>query len=166
MTLGGQGGVLATGFGSAMGVSAPPVAQTRVVPGSDVVQRVVPDQQTGQQVGEPLRRVGWSGISSALDRYVAEAELRPDEYTIDYTTGEITLSERDPTLLAVGPTAPEQLWVRYQFQTNTASDTVRVSHATRELITVNLGVVQFAARGGDAIPMRMTQRIRVRNMSR
>ncbi len=159
--LGGISNPLPASFGAAV-TTMGGVTFIHVVPGSEVLQRV----DNGIQLGEPLRRVGWSGISAVLDRYVAQAELGPDEYTIDYTTGVVTLSERDPSLLLLRPGAAEQLWVRYQFQTNTPEDAHRVSYSTRELMTVRMGVVHYSARGGEALPVQTSQKVRIRNMTR
>jgi prepilin-type N-terminal cleavage/methylation domain-containing protein len=171
-TANGAGQTVPTSYGGAIAFfSTLPAVQrpfVNVVPGSEVVQRVTADRNNGNvKVGEPLRRVGWSGIGSSLDRYVAQAELAPDEYTIDYSTGVITLSERDPSLLTLQPTNQnEQLWVRYQFQTNRASDTVHATYSTRELITVNMGIIQYAQRTAEGLPFQATQRVRIRNMTR
>jgi prepilin-type N-terminal cleavage/methylation domain-containing protein len=184
-TTNGTGFTVPSSFGAALSAfSAFPTdqrPQVAVVPGSEVVQRVAVDSANPSEgkLGEPFRRVGWSGLGAQLDRYVAQAELAPDEYTIDYATGVISLSERDPSLLNLQPgNSQEQLWVRYQFQTNgparmdqngaayLVDDAVRVTYSTRELITVNMGITQYASRTGEGLPVQATQRVRIRNMTR
>jgi hypothetical protein len=60
----------------------------------------------------------------------------------------------------------QDLVIRYQFQTNRSTDVVRASYSTRELMTVQLGLVQFEPRSGDAQPLQLTNRVRVRNVGR
>lgn len=134
-----------------------------VVPGSEELQLL----DRGGNVVEPLRRAGWTGLGSTLDRFVAQGDLAPDEYTIDYRTGLITLSDRDPGVWAsVGPSSNLQLLVRYQFQTNRPSDVVRVSYSTKELVTVNIGVIQYTRRRAESLPFEVSERVVVRNLKR
>ncbi|MBI3910169.1 MAG: prepilin-type N-terminal cleavage/methylation domain-containing protein [Armatimonadetes bacterium] len=156
-TLGGVSTPMPGGLGSAR--LRFPSAQ--VVPFSETVSRV--NQTTGE--ARLLRRAGWSGLGS-LDRRVAPADLAADEYTIDYRSGRLFFSDDDPSLALVGPGSVEELWVKYQFQTNTSEDVVRVTYATREMMTVNLGLVQYSPQTHEALPTQVTQRIRVRNLAR
>ena len=58
----------------------------------------------------------------------------------------------------------QALLIRYQFQTNNPTDVVRASYVTRELMTVQLGLVQYEPRTGDAQALQLTNRVRVRNV--
>jgi type II secretory pathway pseudopilin PulG len=141
-------------------------ANTLIVPGSDVVHLASSGPSPGRM--EPLRRVGWTGLGSTLDRFVVQADLAPDEYSIDYRTGVITLSDRTdaiPQWDAV-TSGSRQLLVKYRFQTNQPNDVVRVSYTTRELLSVNLGIVQFTRARREALPFEVSERIVVGNMKR
>lgn len=175
-SLGGVNATLPSAFGSARAVFGgtnadgsvvPGPTRVVIVPGTEVVSRL----NVASGVAIELRRVGWTGIPEEaprtnVNRY--QSPRTPDEYSIDYTTGVITLFNQDPSLLAIDPASnnPEQIWVRYQFQTNQRVDAVRVTYSTRELITINMGVVQYSARGGEVLPVAATQKVQVRNMSR
>jgi hypothetical protein len=100
------------------------------------------------------------------DQYVAQADLQPNQYTIDYSTGVITFSDRDPSLLEARMGGTQTLLIRYQFQTNRSTDVVRASYATRELMTVQLGLVQYEPRSGDGQTLQLTNRVRIRNTGR
>jgi hypothetical protein len=109
--------------------------------------------------GQPLRtfqRAGWLGTGQ--DQIVAQADLAPDQYAIDYSTGLIMFSDRDPSL------AGTPVHVRYQMHTNKATDVVRVSYATRELFTVNVGLLQFEPGSTQAQEVQLSQRLRLRNL--
>src|SRR5205807_2457416 len=77
------------------------------------------------------------------DQYVAQADLGPNQYTIDYGTGIITFSDRDPTLQETRQGGSQDLLVRYQFQTNLATDVVRATYTTRNLMSAQLGLIQY-----------------------
>lgn len=155
------------GFGSAGTRYTSPTAQTRIVPSSEVVQR-------GDFSGSPpvltnartLRRVGWTGLSTTADRPVAQVELGPDEYAIDYTTGIITLHPDAATWTGVGPNQNTQLLVRYHYQTNKQTDVVRVGYATKELAAVKVGVVEYTRRSREVLPYEVSQQVLVRNLKR
>src|SRR5437016_6269928 len=91
----------------------------QIVPGSEILQ--VLDHN-----GQPLRtfeRAGWLG--TGRDQVVAQADLAPDQYVIDYSNGLIMFSDRDPSLAGL------PVHIRYQVHTNKPTDVVRVSYSTR-----------------------------------
>src|SRR5947208_3329190 len=88
---------------------------------------------SGSSRGE---RAGYTGLGVAGgDQYVAQADLKANQYSIDYSTGLITFSDKDATLLEAKPGGSQDLLVRYQFQTNRSTDVVRASYVTRDLMT-------------------------------
>jgi hypothetical protein len=136
----------------------------RIVPGSEAITRVVDTINVRSML---MERAGFTGLGVAGgDQFVAQADLQPNQYTIDYETGVITFSDKDPTLLQARPNGPQEVLVRYQFQTNRATDIVRATYATRELTTVQLGLVQYEPRSGDPQSLQLTNRVRVRNVGR
>jgi prepilin-type N-terminal cleavage/methylation domain-containing protein len=140
------------GFGS---LGADPLLgpTVQIVPGSEVVQ--VLDRN-----GDPLRtfeRAGWLGTGQ--DQIIGQADLEPDQYVIDYSNGLIQFSDRDPSLAGLS------VHIRYQIHTNKPTDVVRVSYSTRELFTVNIGLLQFEAGTGESQEVQLTNRIRLRNLS-
>jgi type II secretory pathway pseudopilin PulG len=136
----------------------------RIVPGSETVMRLV---DTGSDRSVLLERVGFTGLGLAGgDQYVAQADLEPNQYTIDYSTGIVTLSDQDPSLLDARPGGPQQLLVRYQFQTNLATDVVRASYSTSELMTAQVGLLQYEPRSGEPEPIQLTKQVRIRNTGR
>ena len=142
---------LPAGFGSLLAdpLLGPTVA---IVPGSELVQVL-------DSTGQPLRtfeRAGWVGAGQ--DQIVAQADLRPDQYVIDYSLGLIAFSDKDPAL------AGTPVHIRYQMHTNKATDVVRVSYATRELFTVNVGVLQFEPGTAQSQEVQLSQRLRLRNL--
>jgi hypothetical protein len=146
-----QTATLAAGFGSLLAdpLLGPTVA---IVLGSELVQVL-------DNTGQPLRtfeRAGWLG--TGRDQIVAQADLAPDQYVIDYSNGLIMFSDKDPQL------AGTPVHVRYQMHTNKASDVVRVSYATRELFTVNVGLLQFEPGTTHFQEVQLSQRLRLRNL--
>jgi hypothetical protein len=89
-----------------------------------------------------------------------QPDLELDQYVIDYSTGLITFSDRDPRLAGV------RVHIRYQMHTNKSTDIVRVSYATRELLTVNVGLLQYEAGSGEAQEIQISNRLRLRNLTR
>jgi hypothetical protein len=151
-----------TGFG-ALKQDAFLSKSVRIVPGSETITRTL--DASGSSV--LMERTGYSGLGVAGgDQYVAQADLQPNQYSIDYSTGVITFSDRDPTLLEARPGGTQQLLVRYQFQTNRSTDVVRATYTTRSLMTAELGLVQYEPRTGEAQTMQLTNRTRVRNTAR
>jgi hypothetical protein len=140
----------------------------RIVPGSETITRILDaNAPLGATPSALMERVGFTGLGIAGgDQFVAQADLQPDQYTIDYSTGVITFSDRDPSLLQARPGGAQALLIRYQFQTNQSTDVVRASYATQELMSVQLGLVQYEPRSGDAQPIQLTNRVRVRNTGR
>jgi len=159
---------LPSSFGAAL--NDPRFAATAmIVFGSESISLV--DTTTGQ--ADAMRRVGWTGLGQTLDRFVSQGDLEEDEYTIDYRTGAIELSDRNPARWLnssgtpiVGPGQSLQLWIRYQFQTNRPTDVVKVSYLTKELISIKIGVVQYTRKNAEAVPFEVTQRVAVRNVRR
>lgn len=142
---------------------------TRIVPGSDVVMLYDDSAGAGNPtLGEPLRRAGWTGLGVRLDQnYVSQGELDLDEYKIDYYTGEITLSSKDLSYWSnVGSTQPRKLLIRYRFQANAPTDVVHVSQVTRELLSLNVGLVEYTRRNREFLPFDVSQRVVVRNLRR
>jgi prepilin-type N-terminal cleavage/methylation domain-containing protein len=131
-----------------------------IVPGSDGIQKAVLSGSNYQFV-EPMRRVGWTGLPvvGLRDPNNPTAPQAKDEYSIDYSTGLITLS-------------PNEDWtqyvplVRYRFQTNDKNDVVRVSYATKELANVNLGIVEYTRRRQESLPFEVAERVVIRNLKR
>jgi hypothetical protein len=138
-------------------LQAPLLAPTAtVVPGSEQVLRSL--DGSDQRVTR-MQRVGYTGLGAALDRIVAQADLGPNEYNIDYRTGLIQFSDRDPGIVG------QPVLVRYQWRTNRPTDLVRVSYATREVLTVSVGLQQFEGRTGEPQSVQLSTRVRVRNMA-
>jgi type II secretory pathway pseudopilin PulG len=155
--------VVPTGFG-ALKQHALLGRTVRIVPGSETITRIS-DRMGGRSV--LMERAGYTGLGLAGgDQFVAQADLQPSQYTIDYSTGVITFSDKDPSLLEARMGGSQDLVIRYQFQTNRSTDVVRASYSTRELMTVQLGLVQFEPRSGDAQSLQLTNRVRVRNVGR
>jgi hypothetical protein len=149
------GSVLPGGFGAVK--NAPALSPSAmIVPGSEEVARSLDGSDTRVT---RMQRAGYSGVGAA-DRIVAPADLQPHEYTIDYRTGVIQFSDRDPNLIG------QPVQVRYQWQTNRPTDVVRVTYATRELMTVNVGLNQFDPRTGQPQHLQLSTRVRVRNLGR
>ena len=144
---------IAAGFGSLK--ADPLLGETvRVVPGSELVQ--VLDQN--RQPVRTFERAGW--IGTGRDQIVAQADLEPDQYVIDYSTGLIMFSDRDPNL------AGTSVHVRYQMHTNKSTDVVRVTYSTRELLSINVGLQQFEPGSGEAQEIQISNRLRLRNLTR
>jgi prepilin-type N-terminal cleavage/methylation domain-containing protein len=149
------GGALPGGYGAV--VSTPLLAGTAaVVPGSEQVLRSLDGSNT--RVSRMVR-VGYTGLGDAGDRIVAQADLGPNEYTIDYRTGLIQFSDRDPSVVG------QPVLVRYSWRTNRPNDLVRVSYSTRELLTVSIGLLQFEGRTGNPQSIQLNTRVPVRNLS-
>jgi hypothetical protein len=144
---------LPAGFGSLL---ADPLLgpSVRIVPGSEVVQVL---DNSGQPV-RTFERAGWLG--TARDQVTAQPDLDPDQYVIDYSNGLIMFSDRDPNLAGL------PVHVRYQMHTNKATDLVRVSYSTRELMTLSVGLLQYEAGTGESQEIQLTNRLRLRNLSR
>lgn len=115
---------------------------------------------------QQFHRAGYS--LTAGDVYPPQMDLQPYEYTINYKTGRIYFFDRDPNVWAndVVGGGTKQLLVKYKFQTNTASDVVRVSYTTRELQTVNLGVVEYTRKNQEQLPFEISERVSIRNLKR
>lgn len=141
------------------------VNNVRIVPGSEVVLLV---DAGSPPTGEQLRRVSWSGLGPGLDQdYVAQNELALNEYKINYQTGEIILSNRDLSYWStVGPALSRHLIVRYRFTTNHPTDTVKVSYTTKEVLAVNLGVVEFTRKNRESLPFETSEKVVIRNLKR
>jgi hypothetical protein len=142
---------IAGGFGS-LGAQFPDTL--RIVPGSDLVQVL---DNNGQPV-RTFERAGW--IGTGRDQIVAQADLDPNQYVIDYSAGVIMFSDRDPSLAGL------PVDIRYQMQTNLPTDIVRVTYATRELFTLNVGLLQYEPGSGEAQEVQLTNRLRLRNLTR
>jgi prepilin-type N-terminal cleavage/methylation domain-containing protein len=140
------------GFGSLL--SDPLLGPTLgIVPGSEVVELL----DNNAQPIRSLERAGWLGTGQ--DQIVAQADLQPDQYVIDYSTGLIMFSTQDPSIAGV------PLHVTYQMHTNKATDLVRVSYATRELFTVNVGLLQFQPGTTQSQEVQLNQQLRLRNLT-
>jgi hypothetical protein len=144
---------IAAGFGS---VKADPYLTdtVRIVPGSERVE------QLGSN-GQPERtfeRAGWTG--TGRDMPTPQPDLELDQYVIDYSTGLIAFSDRDPRLAGI------PVRIRYQMHTNKSTDVVRVSYSTRELLTVNVGLLQYEVGSGEAQEIQISNRLRLRNLTR
>jgi type II secretory pathway pseudopilin PulG len=149
-----DGATVPGGYGAV--VSTPVLANTAgIVPGSEKVFRSL--DGTATRVTR-MSRVGYTGLGDAGDRIVAQADLGPNEYTIDYRTGLIQVSDRDPSVIG------QELLVRYFWRTNRPDDLVRVSYATRELLSVSIGLLQFEGRTGEPQSVQLATRVPVRNM--
>lgn len=135
-------------------------ATTLIVPGSDEVQKAVTSGSTFQLVA-PMRRVGWTGLPvvNGRDPNNPTTPQGKDEYTIDYATGAIEVSVNEDW-------TQFQPLVRYRFQTNHRDDVVRVSYATKELATVNLGLVEYTRRRQESLPFEVAERVVIRNLKR
>jgi prepilin-type N-terminal cleavage/methylation domain-containing protein len=133
-----------------------------IVPGSEDVE--LADSSGASPTIERLRRVGWTGMpgGGGLDRRVAQVDLGPEEYSIDYSTGIISLASGDATRWS----GAKELRVRYSFQTNRPDDVVRVSYVTKELAMLNLGVVEYTRRRAEILPFEVSERVVVRNIKR
>lgn len=140
--------------------------RVKIVPGSESITRIL-SRGTGPSPSVLMERVGYTGLGLAGgDQYVAQTDLAPNQYTIDYSTGIITFSDKDPSLLEARPGGSQDLLIRYQFQTNRSTDVVRATYATRELMAVQLGLQQYEPRTGEAQAIQLTNRVRVRNVGR
>jgi hypothetical protein len=80
-----------------------------------------------------------------------------DEYSVDYVTGTIVLSNNEDW-------SRYKPYVRYRFQTTQKDDVVRVSYETKELANVNLGVVQYTRRRQESLPFEVAERVVIRNL--
>ena len=144
---------IAAGFGSLR--SDPFLGETvRIVPGSELIQQL----NSSGQPERTFERAGWTG--TGRDMPTPQPDLELDQYVIDYSTGLITFSDRDPRLAGI------PISIRYQMHTNKATDIVRVSYATRELLTVNVGVMQHEPGSGEAQEVQVSNRLRLRNLTR
>lgn len=146
-------------------------ASALIVPGSEDVQKAI-STGSGFQFVTPMRRVGWTGlpIINGRDPNNPTTPIGKDEYTIDYSTGTIEVS-------AYEDWTQFQPLVRYRFQTNRRytpnqpnpsplEDVVRVSYATKELATVNLGLVEYTRRRQESLPFEVAERVVIRNLKR
>jgi hypothetical protein len=144
---------IAAGFGALK--ADPYLADTvRIVPGSELIQQL----GTNGQPERTFERAGWTG--TGRDMPTPQPDLEPDQYVIDYSTGLITFSDRDPRL------AGTPVSIRYQMHTNKSTDIVRVSYSTRELLTINVGLQQFEAGSGESQEVQISNRLRLRNLTR
>ena len=130
-----------------------------IVPGSEVVQKF--DTVTNT-FANPMRRVGWSGLSAITGRtnpYPDNDAVPQDqnEYSIDYVNGTIVVSPNEDW-------TRYKPYVRYRFQTTQRDDVVRVSYETKELANVNLGVVQYTRRRQETLPFEVAERVVIRNL--
>jgi len=149
-----------------------------VVPGSEKVQLV--DAGGAVLATGAMRRAGFTGLGPRVDRYTAPADLDTNEYSIDYRTGVISFSDRDPSGWVSDVAAGNrQILVSYQIQTNagrwemvgedfesTSTEVVRISYTTTEIIDAKLGVVQYTRRKQESLPFEVSERIVVRNLRR
>jgi hypothetical protein len=148
------GGALPGGFGAVL--QSPLLAPTAgIVPGSEQVLRSLDGSSTRVT---RMVRAGYTGLGDMSDRIVAQADLGPNEYVIDYRTGLIQFSDRDPTVIG------QPVLVRYSWRTNRPTDVVRVTYATRELLSVAIGLLQFEGRTGQPQSVQLATRVPVRNM--
>jgi hypothetical protein len=118
-----------------------------------------------------MRRVGWSGLPviAGRDPNWPVAPKAKDEYSIDYSSGVITLYDQEDW-------TQYRPLVRYRFQTNAvppaspgarpSQDVVRVSYATKELANVNLGIVEYTRRRQESLPFEVAERVVIRNLKR
>lgn len=132
-----------------------------IVPGSEVIEKF--DTTTGQ-FANPMRRVGWSGLSDITGRTNPYPDNNTvpqdrDEYSIDYVNGTIIFSANEDW-------TRYKPYVRYRFQTNQRDDVVRVSYETKELANVNLGIVQYTRRRQESLPFEVAERVVIRNLKR
>src|SRR4029077_6116790 len=104
-----------------------------------------------------FERAGWLG--TARDQIVAQADLQSNQDVIDYLIGLVMFSDQDPTL------AGTPVHIRYQMHTNKATDVVRVSYATRELFTLNVGLLQFETGTTQSQAVQFSQRLRLRTLT-
>lgn len=146
-------------FGSAWNTPALQ-ATTLIVPGSEEIQKAVSSGGAFQFVA-PMRRVGWTGlpIVAGRDPNNPTTPQGKDEYTINYATGAIEVSVNEDW-------TQYQPLVRYRFQTNHRDDVMRVSYATKELATVNLGLVEYTRRRQESLPFEVAERVVIRNLKR
>jgi hypothetical protein len=175
LSFSGQVETVPSGFGSLMAspLFGPRAAgywkgqpRVHIVPGTETITRIL-DRTQNPSPSVLMERVGYTGLGIAGgDQFVAQTDLAPNQYTIDYSTGVITFSDRDPSLLEAKPGGSQDLLIRYQFQTNRSTDIVRATYGTRELISVQLGLQQFEPRTGEAQAIQLTNRVRVRNVGR
>jgi type II secretory pathway pseudopilin PulG len=143
---------IAAGFGSLL-ADAMLGPSVQIVPGSEVVQAL---DRNGQPI-LTFERAGWLGTGQ--DQIVAQADLQPEQYVIDYSNGLITFSDQNPAL------AGTPVHVLYQMHTNKVSDVVRVTYSTRELFTVNVGLLQFEPNSTESQEVQLSNRIRLRNLT-
>jgi len=149
-----DGTTMPGGYGAV--VSSPLLVNTAgIVPGSEQVLRSL--DGTATRVTR-MSRAGYTGLGDAGDRIVAQADLGPNEYTIDYRTGVIQFSDRDPSIVG------QPVLVRYFWRTNRPNDLVRASYSTRELLSVSIGLLQFEGRTGEPQSVQLATRVPVRNM--
>ena len=138
---------------------------TRIVPGSESIALI--DLSGAVIQTEQMRRAGWTLGNSNTGEFVAQPDLELDEYSIDYVTGVITLSTRDPNIwTGVAPNSNRRLLVKYKIQTNRPTDVVRVSYQTKEMASVHLGIVQYTRRRQEVLPFEVTERVVIRNLKR
>lgn len=167
------------GMPTSFGAAEPRFGQNLIVtPGSEKIQLV--DSGGPALVSGSMRRAGWTGLGARLDRYIAPADMETNEYSINYRTGEITFSDRDPSgWVSQVAAGSQQILVEYQIQTNaprleivnqqnqrTTTDVVRISYITTEVIDVHLGIVQYTRRMQESLPFEVSERIVVRNLKR
>jgi len=151
---------------------------TRVVLASDGVQLYNP--QNGHLMA--LQRVGWTGLApiGAQDpnNPVAATVLLPNQYSIDYQQGIVTLSAQGPPPgfetvdpnktwdQQFGPNQNLEVIVKYRFQTNQTGDVVKVSYNSKSVQTVSVGIVEFTRRRQESLPFQVSERVAVRNAKR
>jgi type II secretory pathway pseudopilin PulG len=152
-----QGATLPGGFGAVVGGFPVLAPSARIVPGSELVSMPLGGDTTRVT---RMQRIGFTGLGPTVDRVVAQADLQPNEYTINYQTGVIQFSDRDPSLIG------QPVAIQYQWQTNRPTDVVRVSYATRELMTISMGLLQYEPRTGEPQSVQLSTRVRVRNLAR
>ena len=159
---------LAGGVPGSLGEARAVFPIVRVVPGSEEIVLML---NSGAGPSQPLRRAGWTGLGEGQDRLIAPIDLGGDEYSINYETGDITLSPSNPMWMpgVVSPGGSQELWVRYQFQTTGPTgtvDVVKVSYSTKEMIDLNIGLLRYGTRDRHAYPVQVKDRVRVKNLIR
>lgn len=166
------------------------IPEARIVPGSETV--VGPDMRPGNHYGQPI---AYTRAPRNTDPRKLGPNEYLINYS-DIPNANLGITDPDPRVQAMlrtiqragtlifnsaqeAPGSPHALpesvdgngnrvciEVQYQIQNNRASDVVKASYLTRELMTAAVSVKLYEARSGQPQTATLTQKIRVRNLQR
>jgi len=108
------------------------------------------------------------GITDIMELWVWRKKIEDGKHLEARKNGSIVLFNQDLSKWSNMGTGSGQteLHVRYRFQTNRPDDVVKVSYTTKEILAMNLGIIEYTRRRREALPYEISQRVVIRNLKR